>query len=135
MTTSNWISVAGLFLVVVMALSGLIARLFTNLSARMSRMEFRVDLLWTPMEKVIADMLHSPHPEHDERDRLLEKLRANALTNGDAERLTTLLWPIADATESGSEARRMAAAMIIGRLAERSVYRTTGGVFKRILGR
>ena len=131
MTTSNWISVAGLFLVVVMALSGLIARLFT----RVSRVEFRMDLLWTPVEKAMSKLLHSPHPEHGERDMLLEKLQDGALSNGDAERLALLLLPITDGREESTDGKHVAAALVLGRLAERNIYRTTGGVFKRILGR
>ena len=136
MTTSNWISVAGLFLVVVMALSGLIARLFT----RVSRVEFRMDLLWTPVEKAMSKLLHSPHPEHSERDMLLEKLQDGALSNGDVERLTLLLLPIANGTEESSDGKRVAAALFIGRLAERKVYQESvipniPRMFKRILGR
>ena len=131
MTASNWIAIAGLLLVVVMPLGGLIARLF----ARVSRVEFRLELLWSPVEKVMAEMLHSPHSQHAERDRLLEKLRTKALTNGDAERLMALLWPIANATEPGSDGKRIAAALFIGRLAERNLYRESEAIIPRVLRR
>ena len=129
MTASNWIAIAGLLLVVVMPLIGLIAHLFT----RVSRMEFRLEILWKPVEKVMAEMLHSPHSQHAERDRLLEKLRANALTNGDAERLALLLLPIVNGVEDSSDGKRVAAALITGRLAERSLYRESEAVIPRVL--
>ena len=126
MTASNWIAIA-------VVVGTPIIHLFT----RMSRVEFRMDILWKPVEKAMSELLHSPHPEHAERDILLEQLREDALSNGDAERLALLLLPIANGTEESSDGKRVAAALFIGRLAERSAYRESAvpRMFKRILGR
>lgn len=129
MTATNWIAIAGLLLVVGMPLSALVAHLFT----RVSRIEFRMDLLWAPVEKAMVELLHSPHIQHAERDVLLEKLQDDVISNGDAERLALLLLPIANGVEESSDGKRVAAALLIGRLAARKTYRSTSDSIAGVL--
>lgn len=93
MTVELTISVAGLLLSVVSAGFVYFEGVLKN-RERLTRLETKVEIFWKDVTYDAAKILHTPHPENERRDYLLEQFVEQQITRDELKELISLLKSI-----------------------------------------
>lgn len=91
-----------------------------QLADRLARLETKVEVFWRSVSFSAAAALHSPRPEHAERDRLLEGYMSGTLTGDQLGELVKELQRI-DADHHASTADKLAAGILLHSIQQRYV--------------
>ena len=115
MTLVAGLSVASVLVAIIALVISAVRRRETDTTAlaeRLARLETKVDVFWRGVSFDAARMLHSPHPQFAERDRLLEKFLAETLTGPDAAKLGRMMSAVLD-DHASDPGQRMAASVVL----------------------
>lgn len=106
---------AGSLLVAVVALAAGLARRrgedTAGLADRLARLEVKVEVFWRGVAFDAARLLHSPHPQWERRDQLLEAFMSDRLSLEDAPELRRLMRDVVES--AGDDGQRMAASVVL----------------------
>lgn len=108
MRINDWIAIAG---IVVPTILGFIAWLVT-IANRVSKLETKMEVFWKAVSIDAAKILHSPHPERERLDQLIDAyVNGNIRTN----ELTEMRGQLLTIVDNGSTpcAERLLASMLM----------------------
>lgn len=90
MSASDWIAVAGIIATPVI---GFVIWL-VSISNRVGKLETKVEIFWKLVSLDAAKVLHSPHPERERLDQLIEAYVAGSITKSENVEMIAILQEI-----------------------------------------